>query len=50
MKKVIKHLEDNGKTSEVDDFNKNINGVMKEILGKFKTFHFTLVRTWMLRP
>merc|ERR1711892_904599 len=40
MKKVIKHLEDNGRTAEVDEFKKNINGVMKELLGKFKDLHF----------
>jgi len=40
MKKVIKHLTDNGKTDEVDEFKKNINGVMKELLGKFKDLSF----------
>merc|ERR1712008_482681 len=40
MKKVIKHLEDNGRTAEVDEFKKNINGVMKELLGKFKDLQF----------
>jgi len=40
MKKVIKYLEDNGKAAEVDDFKKNINGVMKELLGKFKDLQF----------
>ena len=36
MKKGIKQ----GKTSEVDEFKKNINGVMKELLGKFKDLSF----------
>ena len=40
MKKVIKHLEDNDRTAEVDEFKKNINGVMKELLGKFKDLQF----------
>eukprot|EP00091_Calanus_sinicus_P018159 TRINITY_DN405_c0_g1_i1.p1 TRINITY_DN405_c0_g1~~TRINITY_DN405_c0_g1_i1.p1 ORF type:complete len:173 (+),score=69.09 TRINITY_DN405_c0_g1_i1:289-807(+) len=40
MKKVVKHLEDNGRTEEVDEFKKNINGVMKELLGKFKDLQF----------
>merc|ERR1712083_21021 len=34
MKKVVKHLEDNNRAGEVDEFKKNINGVMKELLGE----------------
>merc|ERR1712086_958744 len=40
MKKVVKYLEDNNRTAEVDEFKKNINGVMKELLGKFKDLQF----------
>merc|ERR1712083_1147163 len=40
MKKVVKHLEDNNRAGEVDEFKKNINGVMKELLGKFKDLQF----------
>merc|ERR1712200_205265 len=40
MKKVIKHLEDNNRAGEVDEFKKNINGVMKELLKKFKDLQF----------
>merc|ERR1712012_1006667 len=36
MKKVVKYLEDNDRSGEVDTFKKNINNVMKELLGKFK--------------
>jgi len=40
MKKVVKYLEDNDRGAEVDEFKKNINGVMKELLGKFKDLQF----------
>merc|ERR1712076_157719 len=40
MKKVVKYLEDNNRAGEVDEFKKNINGVMKELLGKFKDLSF----------
>merc|ERR1719283_441191 len=40
MKKVVKYLEDNNRGGEVDEFKKNINGVMKELLGKFKDLQF----------
>merc|ERR1712236_32215 len=40
MKKVVKYLEDNGRGGEVEEFKKNINGVMKELLGKFKDLQF----------
>merc|ERR1712107_318940 len=33
MKKVVKFLEDNNRGGEVDGFKKNINGVMKGLLG-----------------
>merc|ERR1712241_958795 len=40
MKKVVKYLEDNNRGGEGDEFKKNINGVMKELLGKFKDLQF----------
>jgi len=40
MKKVVKYLEDNDRKGEIDDFKKNISGVMKELLGKFKELQF----------
>ena len=40
MKKVVKNLEENDRTSEVDTFKKNINGVMKSLLGKFSDLQF----------
>merc|ERR1712107_652865 len=40
MKKVVKYLEDNGRSAEVDSFKNNINKVMKELLGKFKALQF----------
>jgi hypothetical protein len=40
MKKVVKYLEDNDRAGEVDTFKKNINGVMKDLLGKFKDLSF----------
>ncbi len=40
MKKVIKYLEDNSRGGEVDEFKKNINNVMKELLGSFKDLQF----------
>ena len=40
MKKVVKYLEENDRTSEVDTFKKNINNVMKDLLGKFKDLQF----------
>jgi len=40
MKKVVKYLEDNGRSGEVEAFKKNISGVMKELLGKFKELQF----------
>jgi len=40
MKKVVTYLEENGRNEEVAEFKKNINGVMKELLGKFKDLQF----------
>ena len=40
MKKVVKYLEENDRAGEVDVFKKNINNVMKELLGKFKDLQF----------
>merc|ERR1712203_1348971 len=40
MKKVVKYLEDNNRSGEVDDFKKNISGVMKDLLGSFKDLQF----------
>merc|ERR1712243_345225 len=40
MKKVVKYLEDNGRAGEVDTFKTKINGVMKDLLGRFKDLQF----------
>merc|ERR1712020_494610 len=41
MKKVVKHLEEDDDTKDqVDGFKKNIQTVMKELLGKFKDLQF----------
>merc|ERR1739847_111917 len=40
MKKIVKYLEDNDRAGEVDTFKKNIDGYMKEMLGKFKDLQF----------
>ena len=40
MKKVVKYLEENDRAGEVAVFKKNINNVMKELLGKFKDLQF----------
>ena len=40
MKKVVKYLEENDRAGEVDDFKKNISGVMKDLLGRFKDLQF----------
>merc|ERR1712045_524197 len=40
MKKVIKYLEENERGGEVEDFKKNINSVMKTLVGKFKDLAF----------
>ena len=48
MKKVVKYLEENDRTSEVDTFKKNINGVMKDLLGKFKDLQFFTGETFKI--
>ena len=48
MKKVVKYLEDNNRAGEVDSFKKNINGVMKGLLGKFKDLQFFQGKSSML--
>ena len=40
MKRVVEYLEKNDRAAEVDGFKKNINGVMKELIGKFKDLQF----------
>merc|ERR1712133_290602 len=40
MKRVVEYLEKNDRGAEVDGFKKNINGVMKELIGKFKDLQF----------
>ena len=37
---MVKYLEDHNRAGEVDTFKKNINGVMKNLLGKFKDLQF----------
>jgi len=36
----VKYLEDHNRAGEVETFKKNINGVMKNLLGKFKDLQF----------
>ena len=40
MKRVVAYLESNNKADQVDGFKKNINGVMKSLLGKFNDLQF----------
>merc|ERR1712062_278338 len=40
MKKIVTYLENNGRADEVDSFKKNINGYMKDVLGRFKDLQF----------
>ena len=40
MKKIVTYLENNGRADEVDTFKKNINGYMKDVLGRFKDLQF----------
>jgi hypothetical protein len=40
MKKIVKYLEENNRAGEVDTFKKNINGVMKGLLGKLSDLQF----------
>ncbi len=37
---MVKYLEDHNRAGEVETFKKNINGVMKNLLGKFKDLQF----------
>ena len=51
MGKVMKYLEENGKKEEVPTFKKNVNGVFKGLLGKFKDLQFFTGRKifWILK-
>jgi len=40
MKKVLKYLEENDRTAEIDEFKANINNVMKDLMGRFKDLQF----------
>merc|ERR1712077_158694 len=40
MKKVLKYLEENDRKDEVEEFKKNINNVMKELMSHFKDLQF----------
>jgi len=40
MKRVIKHLEENDRAGEVEEFKKNISEAMKSLLSKFKELQF----------
>merc|ERR1712061_569415 len=40
MKRIVAYLESNNKADQVDGFKKNINGVMKSLLGKFSDLQF----------
>ena len=40
MKRVVAYLESNDKKDQVEGFKKNINGVMKGLLGKFNDLQF----------
>ena len=40
MKRVVAYLESNNKADQVDGFKKNINGVMKGLLGRFNDLQF----------
>ena len=50
MKKVVKYLEENNRAGEVDTFKKNINGVMKGLLGKFSDLQFYQGRVLFFCP
>ena len=43
LKKIVKYLEDNSWTNEVDTFKNNINGYMKEVLSIFKHLQFIII-------
>lgn len=40
MKRVVAYLESNDKKDQVEGFKKNINGVMKSLLGRFNDLQF----------
>ena len=40
MKRVVTYLETNDKADQVESFKKNINGVMKGLLGRFSDLQF----------
>merc|ERR1719442_8793 len=40
MKRVVAYLESNDKKDQVEGFKKNINGVMKGLLGRFSDLQF----------
>merc|ERR1711923_303717 len=40
MKRVVTYLETNNKADQVESFKKNINGVMKGLLGRFSDLQF----------
>merc|ERR1712073_250095 len=40
MKRVVTYLESNDKADQVESFKKNINGVMKGLLGRFSDLQF----------
>merc|ERR1712242_339620 len=40
MKRVVTYLESNDKADQVESFKKNINGVMKSLLGRFSDLQF----------
>lgn len=45
MKKVLKHLEENDRKAEIEEFKANINKVMKELMGRFKDLQFFTGKT-----
>jgi len=40
MKKVLKYLEENNRTAEIEEFKTSINTVMKALMGSFKDLQF----------
>ena len=40
MKKVVKYLEDNDRTAEVDTFKTNVQNMIKELVPKYKDLSF----------
>jgi len=40
MKRVVEYLTKNDRAGEVDEFKKNINGVMKDLIARFKDLQF----------